>query len=57
MEEQMNDPRYAVYIDGECADDFLTLDDAVSFATKMYGKGYTDDVQIFDNVTEEYLEW
>lgn len=51
------DGRYTIEMDGEYADDRDTLNEAIDFANHLYGKGYTDDVQIYDNKNEEYVEW
>lgn len=49
--------RYTVEIDGEFANDRDTLDEAIDFASHLFGKGYTDDVQIYDHKNEEYVNW
>lgn len=49
--------RYDVLMDGDCAESFDNLDDAISHAEWLYGKGYTDDVVIYDNKTDEEVEW
>lgn len=50
--------RYGVYMDGECCyGDRNTLDEAIKVANHLYGKGYSDDIQIYDYKTEEYIEW
>lgn len=48
---------YDVFMDGESADGFDNLEDAINCANYLYGKGYSDDVTIWDNKKDEEVEW
>lgn len=49
--------RYSVLMDGECADGFDDLNEAISRASYLFGKGYSDDIVIWDNDTDTEIEW